>query len=67
VLVVNGYHDLVTNCFLTHYVLEQSTRAKGARERHYFATYSGGHMFYLRTKSRAEFAADVREFYQSAP
>ncbi|MFO1313049.1 MAG: hypothetical protein U1F41_13395 [Burkholderiales bacterium] len=66
-LVVNGYHDLNANYLLTRYVLEQSTRAPAARKRLYFGTYPGGHMFYLRTKSRAEFAADVRGFYQAAP
>ena len=48
-------------------MLEQTTRAKGARERLFFGTYPGGHMFYLRTKSRAEFTADVRGFFASAP
>jgi carboxypeptidase C (cathepsin A) len=66
-LVVHGYHDLKTNYLLSRYVLEQSTRTPGARKRLYFGTYPGGHMFYLRTKSRAELAADVRGFYESAP
>ncbi len=66
-LVVHGYHDLVTNYFLSRYVLEQTTRAKGARERLYFGTYPGGHMFYLRTKSRAEFTNDVRGFFAAQP
>jgi len=47
--------------------LEQATRAQGARERLFFGTYPGGHMFYLRAKSRAELAADVREFFDAAP
>jgi len=67
VLVVHGYQDLVTNYFLSHYVFEQATRAKGARERLYFGTYTGGHMFYLRKESRAEFATDVRSFYEGKP
>jgi len=67
VLVVHGYHDLVTNYFLSRYVLEQSMRAKGARERLFFGTYPGGHMFYLRKGSRAEFTADVRGFFESTP
>lgn len=66
-LVVHGYHDLVTNYFLSRYLLEQTTRAKGARERLFFGTYPGGHMFYLRTKSRAEFTADVRGFFDTTP
>jgi carboxypeptidase C (cathepsin A) len=66
-LVVHGYHDLGANYLLSRYVLEQSTRAPGARKRLFFATYEGGHMFYLRTKSRAELAKDVRGFFAAAP
>ena len=62
-LVLHGYHDLGANYLLTRYVLEQTTRAQDARDRLFFGTYPGGHMFYLRTKSRAEFAADVRSFF----
>jgi carboxypeptidase C (cathepsin A) len=64
VLVVHGTYDTVTPYFMSRFVLEQATRAKGARERLFFGVYPGGHMFYLRTQSRAEFAADVREFYK---
>jgi carboxypeptidase C (cathepsin A) len=52
---------------MSHYVLEQVTRAPSARKRLFFGTYMGGHMFYLRTASRAEFAKDVERFFQSAP
>jgi carboxypeptidase C (cathepsin A) len=63
-LVVHGHHDLTTNYMISRYVLEQTTRARGARQRLYFGTYPGGHMFYLRSKSRAEFTADVRGFFE---
>jgi hypothetical protein len=33
----------------------------------FFGTYPGGHMFYLRAKSRAEFTTDVRGFFEKAP
>ena len=66
-LVVHGYHDLNSNYLLSRYVLEQSTRGPGARKRLYFGTYVGGHMFYLRTKSRAELSSDVRGFFETAP
>lgn len=62
-LVVHGYHDLVTNYFLSRYTLEQTTRARGARQRLYFGTYPGGHMFYLQSRSRSEFFKDVRGFF----
>lgn len=67
VLVVHGAYDSVTPYFMSRFVLEQATRAKGARERLFFGTYPGGHMFYLRKESRAEFARDVRGFYEVAP
>jgi carboxypeptidase C (cathepsin A) len=66
-LVLHGYHDMVSNYLMSRYVLGQTTRAKGARERLFFGTYPGGHMFYLRTKSRAEMTADVRGFFESTP
>lgn len=62
-LVVHGYHDLVTNYFMSRYTLEQTTRARGARERLYFGTYPGGHMFYLQSASRSEFFKDVQGFF----
>ncbi|EEW24287.1 S10 family peptidase [Rhodobacter ferrooxidans] len=65
-LVVHGMHDLATPYFLSKYVLEQSVVTPGARERLYFGVYPGGHMFYLQKASRAEFAADVRKFYEGA-
>jgi carboxypeptidase C (cathepsin A) len=67
VLVVHGAYDTVTPYFMSRFVLEQATRARGARERLYFGTYPGGHMFYLRRGSRAEFARDVRGFYETTP
>lgn len=63
-LVVHGMHDLSTPYFRTRYMLEQSTVTPEARERLYFGVYPGGHMFYLQKSSRAEFAADVRAFYE---
>lgn len=65
-LVVHGMHDLATPYFRTKYVLEQSLVTPEARKRLFFGVYPGGHMFYLQKASRAEFAADVREFYEGA-
>jgi carboxypeptidase C (cathepsin A) len=66
-LVVHGYHDLQANYLMSRYTLEQATRAPSARKRLFFGTYMGGHMFYLRTASRAEMAKDVRGFFEAAP
>jgi carboxypeptidase C (cathepsin A) len=66
-LVVHGYHDLNANYFMSRFALEQSTLAQSARQRLFFGTYPGGHMFYLRTKSRSEFTADVRGFFVGTP
>jgi carboxypeptidase C (cathepsin A) len=63
-LVLHGYHDLATNYFLTRYVLEQSVLGPDARKRLFAGNYDGGHMFYLRSVSRAEFTKDVRGFFE---
>jgi carboxypeptidase C (cathepsin A) len=63
-LVVHGYHDLGANYFLSRYVLEQAVETPSARQRLFFRTYQGGHMFYLRKQSRAELAADVQKFFE---
>lgn len=65
-LVVHGMHDLATPYFRTKYVLEQALVNPEARKRLSFGVYPGGHMFYLQKTSRAEFAADVRKFYEMA-
>lgn len=65
-LVVHGMHDLATPYFRTKFVLEQSLVTPEARSRLSFGVYAGGHMFYLQSASRAEFAADVRAFYEEA-
>ncbi|MCU0770044.1 MAG: hypothetical protein MUD07_12130 [Burkholderiaceae bacterium] len=64
-LVVGGLWDRKST--VSRYVLEQSVKSPDARKRLYFGTYPGGHMFYLRTKSRAELAKDVRGFFETAP
>ncbi len=66
-LVLHGYHDMGANYFLSRYLLEQTVRSPDARKRLSFHTYPGGHMFYLRTKSRAEMTADVRDFFEATP
>jgi carboxypeptidase C (cathepsin A) len=66
-MVLNGFHDLGANYMLARYLLEQTVRSPSARSRLSFRTYPGGHMFYLRKNSRAELAADVRQFFETPP
>jgi len=64
-LVLHGYHDIGANYFLSRYVLEQTVQSPSAPARLSFKSYEGGHMFYLRKKSRAEMASDVRRFFEN--
>jgi carboxypeptidase C (cathepsin A) len=66
-MVNNGVYDLGANHMLPRYLLNEVTRDRSARQRTSFHTYLGGHMFYLRTSSRADLAAKVRRFYEAAP
>jgi carboxypeptidase C (cathepsin A) len=52
---------------MSRFSLEQSNLAASARQRLFFGIYPGRHMFYLRTKSQAEFAAEVRGFFEDTP
>jgi carboxypeptidase C (cathepsin A) len=66
-MVNNGIYDLGADYMMPRYLLREVTRDRSARERTSFHTYVGGHMFYLRTGSRADLAANVRRFYEAAP
>jgi carboxypeptidase C (cathepsin A) len=66
-LVNNGTYDLGSNYMMPRYLLGEVTRDRSARERTAFNLYEGGHMFYLRTASRAKLAADVERFFAEAP
>jgi carboxypeptidase C (cathepsin A) len=65
-MVNNGVYDLGSNYMMPRYLLGEVTRDRSARERTAFQTYEGGHMFYLRTASRAQLADNVRRFYGQA-
>ena len=66
-LVANGYYDLGADYMLARYLLGQTVRAQSARDRLSFHTYVGGHMFYLRTASRAALTRDVGALYADLP
>jgi carboxypeptidase C (cathepsin A) len=61
--VFNGVYDMDANYMMPRYLLGEVTRDRSARDRTSFHTYTGGHMFYLRTRSRAELAGNVRRVY----
>ncbi|MFM1813962.1 MAG: hypothetical protein RLZ98_657 [Pseudomonadota bacterium] len=65
-LVTHGFTDLVTPYFASELLLDQiSTRASWRRVKR--AVYPGGHMFYSRDPSRAEFTSDVRNLVLPDP
>jgi carboxypeptidase C (cathepsin A) len=64
--VANGIYDLGSNYLLPRYLLRQTVHGEDARARLSFHTYEGGHMFYLRTKSRAQLVADVERNFEEA-
>jgi carboxypeptidase C (cathepsin A) len=76
VLVVHGRTDFVTPYGVSRYVLDhipsmapkdQPAKDAEAPDRVQLKLYRGGHMFYFDPRSRADFTADAKGFYQSAP
>jgi carboxypeptidase C (cathepsin A) len=65
--VANGIYDLGSNYLMPRYLLRQTVHGEDARARMSFQTYEGGHMFYLRTKSRAQLTTDVQRNFEEAP
>jgi carboxypeptidase C (cathepsin A) len=58
VLVVHGYDDLSCPYFISRLVIDQMV-ISGDPNRVRLALYPGGHMFYSRPGSQAEFRKDV--------
>jgi carboxypeptidase C (cathepsin A) len=76
VLVAHGRTDFVTPYGVSRYVLDhipamapQDAASKDAEapDRVQLKLYRGGHMFYFDLRSRADFAADAKSFYQASP
>ncbi len=66
VYIAHGYYDLVTpfqasNRIVQHMKLDEPMAAN-LQVRH----YGGGHMFYIWSNSRTEFAQDMQKFYAAA-
>jgi len=76
VLVVHGRTDFVTPYGVSRYVLNHipalapkgaASKDSEAPDRVQLKLYRGGHMFYFDARSRAEFTADAKSFYQAVP
>jgi carboxypeptidase C (cathepsin A) len=65
--VANGIYDLGSNYMMPRYLLRQTVHGADARARLSFHTYEGGHMFYLRTASRAALNRDVGALFADLP
>lgn len=64
VLVVHGYHDLVTTWFATRWVLDHEPMPEGARARIEWLLLPGGHMPYLRLDGLRRLDERVESFYR---
>ena len=63
VLVVHGYHDLITPYLASRYLIDQTVIDPDGRSRVRFANYFGGHMFYFHDESLRAFHADVAALF----
>lgn len=64
VLVVHGYHDLITTWFATRWVLDHEPMSDAARARIDWLLLPGGHMPYLRLDSLRRLDERVESFYR---
>jgi carboxypeptidase C (cathepsin A) len=64
VLIVHGYADLVTPYFRTKLLLEQMPTIGADNSRVRLEVYGGGHMFYSRDASRAQFRKDALALFE---
>jgi carboxypeptidase C (cathepsin A) len=64
VLIVHGYDDLSCPYFASRLIIDQIP-PMGTTERVKLALYPGGHMFYSRTDSMADFRKDVMALYSA--
>jgi len=63
VLIANGRYDLTTPYFGSRWLIDQLAVPAATREAIRLRVYDGGHMMYLRPKSRDALAADARELF----
>jgi carboxypeptidase C (cathepsin A) len=65
VFVAHGYGDLAAPYFASRLILDRLPRMETA-SRVSLSLYPGGHMFYSRPASQAQFRRDVEQFYGSS-
>ena len=63
VLIVNGRYDLVTPYFASRWLVDQLDVPPAVRAQIRVNIYDGGHMMYMRPKSRAALAHDAAQLY----
>ncbi|HEV2335532.1 MAG TPA: septum formation initiator [Stellaceae bacterium] len=63
VLIANGRYDLVTPYLASRWLVDQLGLPEAVRTRIAVRVYEGGHMMYMRPKSRAALAADAAEIF----
>jgi carboxypeptidase C (cathepsin A) len=63
VLVVNGRYDLVTPYFASRWLIDQLAVPDTVRAAIRLKVYDGGHMMYLRSRSREALAADAAALF----
>jgi len=66
VRITHGIYDLVTPYFSSNRIARLMRLRDESRRNLSLKHYPGGHMFYAWDESRAEFARDIRSFYEEA-
>ena len=64
-LIVNGRYDLVTPYLASRWLIDQLAVPAAVRATIRLRVYEGGHMMYMRPKSRAALAADAADLFAS--
>ena len=62
-LIVNGRYDLVTPYLASRWLIDQLALPEAVRATIRLRVYEGGHMMYMRPRSRAALAADAAEIF----
>jgi carboxypeptidase C (cathepsin A) len=63
VLIANGRYDLVTPYLASRWLVDQLGLSEAVRAAILLRVYEGGHMMYMRPKSRAALAADAADIF----